>query len=233
MGDLPFDWLREIARRSGRARESSSENESEAEGEVVRNTAANARPTPSHTSSTSSKRHHTSRHPPHPKLIAADPRSTTPPMSPPSSPVRSPPQSRPQHHRTHSKTYPAPNETRPAPQGVPIKPKPLGDGPGDSADEDVTSISSQSPPSADDLTRALELQFYRIELGEQRRLMGVMEHHSMESQASIVGAGAVSVSSAGVVPVGASEPKGEKAKDKEGDFPFSITAGLEKGNKNR
>ena len=147
--------------------------------------------------------------------------------------MRSPPQARPQHHRSHSKTYPAPNETRPAPQGVAIKPKPLGDRPGDSAEEDETSISSQSPPSADDLTRALELQFYRIELGEQRRLMGVMEHHSMESQASIVGAGATSVSSAGVVPAGTPEAQDEKAKEKEGDFPFSITAGLEKGNKNR
>ena len=64
-------------------------------------------------------------------------------------------------------------------------------------------------------------------------MMGVMEHHSLESQASVVGTGAVSVSSAGVVPVGGPEPKDEKENEKEEDFPFSITAGLEKGNKNR
>ncbi|OSX68094.1 hypothetical protein POSPLADRAFT_1108046, partial [Postia placenta MAD-698-R-SB12] len=63
-------------------------------------------------------------------------------------------------------------------------------------------FDSQSPSSAEDLTRALELQFYKIELGEQRRLMGVMEHHSKESGTQ---------ASAGGI----------------------ITAGLEKGNKNR
>ncbi|KAH9931213.1 protein-tyrosine phosphatase-like protein [Fomitopsis serialis] len=157
VGDLPFEWLREIARRSGRTKESGSESESDADEE--------------------------------PQKVS-----------------------------------------------VKITVPPLEDGGVDSADDsaDATSASSQSSPSAEELTRALELQFYRIELGEQRRLMGVMEHHSMESQA-----GAVSVSAAGVVPVGAaaavaSRAKGgEKMKLGEEDFPFSITAGLEKGNKNR
>lgn len=108
---------------------------------------------------------------------------------------------------------------------MPINPKPLET---NSADDDGNSASSQSPPSADDLTRALELQFYRIELGEQRRLMGVMEHHSLESQAGAGGAGA----GAGVAPVEALETNEEKERE-EGDFPFSITAGLEKGSKNR
>jgi len=56
---------------------------------------------------------------------------------------------------------------------------------------------------------ALAMQFFKIELTEQRRLMGVMEHHSKESGQS-----------------GQSPPQGNP-------FPFSITAGIEKGAKNR
>jgi len=84
-------------------------------------------------------------------------------------------------------------------------------------------------------SEALAMQFYRIELGEQRRLMGVMEHHSRES-GRIMGEG---------------ETKGHKSKSKRSkqrskgtgrssrgkhasrDFPYSITAGVEKGTKNR
>ncbi|KAF8665084.1 hypothetical protein AX16_000552 [Volvariella volvacea WC 439] len=59
---------------------------------------------------------------------------------------------------------------------------------------------------------ALALQFYRIELAEQRRLMGVMEYHSKESGRII--------------------QSGEDCT--QGDwFPFSIAAGVEKGIKNR
>lgn len=56
----------------------------------------------------------------------------------------------------------------------------------------------------------LAMQFYRIELGEQRRLNGVMEHHSKESTTR---PGQLEVK-----PVA---------------FPYSITAGVEKGTKNR
>ncbi|KAK0208006.1 hypothetical protein DFS33DRAFT_1253436 [Desarmillaria ectypa] len=59
---------------------------------------------------------------------------------------------------------------------------------------------------------SLAMQFYRIELAEQRRLMGVMEHHSRESLVQNY-----------------SERKGVPVKP----FPFSITAGVEKGAKNR
>lgn len=55
------------------------------------------------------------------------------------------------------------------------------------------------------------MQFYRIELAEQRRLMGVMEHHSKESG----GLAADGITEASL------------------NFPFSITAGVEKGAKNR
>ncbi|KAH7345071.1 hypothetical protein B0J17DRAFT_712685 [Rhizoctonia solani] len=61
---------------------------------------------------------------------------------------------------------------------------------------------------------ALAMQFYRIELREQRRLQGVMSHHSNESQGLQHGA---STSHSQI-----HDP-----------FPFSITAGIEKGAKNR
>lgn len=54
------------------------------------------------------------------------------------------------------------------------------------------------------------MQFYRIELAEQRRLMSVMERHSRES---------------GFLNHGANQPSFT--------FPYSITAGVEKGSKNR
>jgi hypothetical protein len=54
---------------------------------------------------------------------------------------------------------------------------------------------------ADEGAEALAMQFYRIELAEQRRLTGIMQHHSREDAA--------------------------------GPFPYAITAGVEKGAKNR
>ncbi|EDR15085.1 uncharacterized protein LACBIDRAFT_300875 [Laccaria bicolor S238N-H82] len=81
-----------------------------------------------------------------------------------------------------------------------------------SSQSDLLSSDSDddSPDSAnvEEGAEALAMQFYRIELAEQRRLMGIMEHHSKES---------------GEVPV-----PGAKL-----SFPFSITAGVEKGAKNR
>ena len=55
------------------------------------------------------------------------------------------------------------------------------------------------------------MQFYRIEVAEQRRLMGVMERHSRES--------------------GFLTNCGESQRGM--TFPYSITAGVEKGTKNR
>ncbi|KAJ1311520.1 hypothetical protein OPQ81_010005 [Rhizoctonia solani] len=67
---------------------------------------------------------------------------------------------------------------------------------------------------------ALAMQFYRIELGEQRRLQGVMSHHSKESQ-SLQGNN--------------SHQTGAPTNDSHthDSFPFSIIAGVEKGTKNR
>lgn len=144
------------------------------------------------------------------------------------------------------------------------------------------SSESTSPTnsSAEDLTRALSMQFYRIELGEQRRLMGVMEHHSKESGvvmsgpsssasrvmgktvsasgsltapsplSSVLGTATRSVTHSGVPVTGPSsasttfsftslsEKQREKSKESASSkssqtFPFSITAGVEKGAKNR
>ncbi|CUA76658.1 protein-tyrosine phosphatase [Rhizoctonia solani] len=63
---------------------------------------------------------------------------------------------------------------------------------------------------------ALAMQFYRIELGEQRRLQGVMSHHSKESHHDTPQQDDVFMHDHPHDP-----------------FPFSITAGIEKGAKNR
>jgi len=70
------------------------------------------------------------------------------------------------------------------------------------------SDDAANPTDVEEGKEALAMQFFKIELSEQRRLMGIMEHHSREStQAS---------EQYPVTP-----------------FPFSITAGVEKGAKNR
>ncbi|KAG8776469.1 hypothetical protein FRC15_011925 [Serendipita sp. 397] len=66
----------------------------------------------------------------------------------------------------------------------------------------------------DDIADALAMQFYRIELGEQRRLQGVMDHHSRESG------------------MGGWHGGHDDPAQKDG-FPYSITAGFEMGEKNR
>jgi tyrosine-protein phosphatase 2/3 len=70
----------------------------------------------------------------------------------------------------------------------------------------------------DEGTEALAMQFYKIELGEQRRLQGVMAHHSNQSDLK------TSSAEKGKVPA---------AVTSDGIFPYSIIAGVEKGAKNR
>ena len=70
----------------------------------------------------------------------------------------------------------------------------------------------------DESTEALAMQFYRIELGEQRRLQGIMAHHSMQS---------------GMADPSRPEDSGSDGKKDEKPFPYSIVAGVEKGTKNR
>jgi tyrosine-protein phosphatase 2/3 len=69
------------------------------------------------------------------------------------------------------------------------------------------SDAGTSNADADEGAEALAMQFYRIELAEQRRLTGVMQHHSKHDS--------------------------HQADDDKQRFPFSITAGVEKGAKNR
>ncbi|KAJ7139513.1 protein-tyrosine phosphatase-like protein, partial [Mycena epipterygia] len=78
------------------------------------------------------------------------------------------------------------------------------------------------------------MQFYRIELAEQRRLMGVMEHHSREGDAANAGAASEPhYASSGAQTGDAERGHGQKQERKRARFPFSITAGVEKGSKNR
>ena len=84
-------------------------------------------------------------------------------------------------------------------------------------------------------SEALAMQFYRIELGEQRRLMGVMEHHSRESGRIIEGGEKKGNKSKSKRSKQRSKGTGRSSRGKHGsrDFPYSITAGVEKGAKNR
>ncbi|EMD41341.1 hypothetical protein CERSUDRAFT_78993 [Gelatoporia subvermispora B] len=282
VGELPFEWLREIARRSGRAKESDSDSDSMSEDSV--SGAENVQPArtakPSSVRTVKQQAHTQApvrRHPlPHEHRGHGDPLS-----SPPSSPTRAlPPRS-----RTSSGARPSPLHT------MHEQPTPTATQPSQAhqAQDDnlpgSSSSDSRSPASAEDLTRELEMQFYKIELGEQRRLMGVMERHSKDSGGvvSIASpgtatgpvhssshsagspsgtAGAVELAQAARLPKVAKkleEVAGEVEKEEVGvdveveglgvgqrkrgkgkgkgkggeEFPFSITAGLEKGSKNR
>ena len=78
-----------------------------------------------------------------------------------------------------------------------------------SSSESENDSDGASPANIEEGKEALAMQFFKIELSEQRRLMGIMEHHSKES-------GQLTDEAFNSVP-----------------FPFSITAGVEKGAKNR
>ncbi|KAJ3789757.1 hypothetical protein GGU11DRAFT_672503 [Lentinula aff. detonsa] len=71
---------------------------------------------------------------------------------------------------------------------------------------------------------ALATQFYHIELAEQKRLMGVMKHHSAESGVVVASRALISESDSDL---------GKGQKSAKTVFPYSITAGVEKGAKNR
>jgi hypothetical protein len=86
----------------------------------------------------------------------------------------------------------------------------------------IDSTSSTSEESEDDESipytdveegkEVLAMQFYKVEVAEQRRLMGVMEYHTKETAIVTTDMNSAPASSA---------------------FPYSITAGVEKGAKNR
>ncbi|KAF8633973.1 hypothetical protein AX15_001151 [Amanita polypyramis BW_CC] len=72
---------------------------------------------------------------------------------------------------------------------------------------DISDSEGVDPAAVAEGAEALATQFYRIELAEQRRLMSVLEHHTKES--------------------------GKDSVPSSISYPFSITAGIEKGDKNR
>jgi hypothetical protein len=90
----------------------------------------------------------------------------------------------------------------------------------------------------------LAMQFYRVELGEQRRLQGIMNHHS-RNPGDAVNSGSDSggrtergepmeLSSDSDGTRTGKTPSARGGGESGGDyFPYSITAGLEKGSKNR
>jgi hypothetical protein len=89
-----------------------------------------------------------------------------------------------------------------------------------SVDADIDSLPVSRRTNPEEGAEALAMQFYRIELAEQRRLTGVMQHHSKE--------GALQhhkESNARLDKADSTQPSSS--------FPYSITAGVEKGAKNR
>ena len=107
----------------------------------------------------------------------------------------------------------------------------------ESSDDPHTSDPDENDPNVEEGTEALAMQFYRIELAEQRRLRSIMDHHTKESQVSAFAVasakprrtldkdgGGVSVRTGAKSVPGTPRPSA---------FPFSITAAVEKGTKNR
>ena len=116
---------------------------------------------------------------------------------------------------------------------------------GSESGDDHTSDPDENDPNVEEGAETLAMQFYRIELAEQRRLRSIMEHHTRESQFAGLGylarprrtldkagtstaagpaQGAVSVRTGAKTVPGTPLPA---------PFPYSITAGVEKGTKNR
>ncbi|KAH9920557.1 uncharacterized protein BXZ73DRAFT_104682 [Epithele typhae] len=215
VGELPFEWLRQIARKSRHVPDSTSTSDdgsdplSESDGVSGDEKMASASDDHSHSKS--------------PSNPTAVPPSAYATVS--SAAFRSP----------QASPFSSPSLPIPIP---PSRPRESSEGP-------ALSEHSQSPSDADELTRALETQFYNIELGEQKRLLGVMERHSMESGKVIQEAPGVR-GFVGIAPPGMAKPAsapGIHGEDAEAaavigeeaisSFPYSITAGLEKGAKNR
>lgn len=97
-----------------------------------------------------------------------------------------------------------------------------------------TNVSATLEDPQTEGSEALAMQFYRIELGEQRRLMGIMAHHSRESGRVLEGETKSSSKSKKRSKL-RSKGMGRSSRGKHGsrEFPYSITAGVEKGAKNR
>ena len=219
VGELPFEWLRQIARKSRHASESSSSTDLSSDSDSM---SEDERPPSEGPSSSTSK----------PFSVAS--------MKTPNTQAPRPPQVSPNARRSPRRS-PSSSPSQPLPASVsrPASPSPPSP---------TSSSQSRSPSDADELTRALEDQFYKIELGEQKRLLGVMERHSMES-GKVIHEGSGIRGFAGVaLPGRGAEGKSLVSATVRGEdtnsaasvgeeavssFPYIITAGLEKGSKNR
>ena len=111
---------------------------------------------------------------------------------------------------------------------------------GDSDPDTTPPLSSPGAPRrpqdlVEEGTEALAMQFYRIELGEQRRLMGIMQHHTSESGRLLTSSssGGLSSEENPEAPVPRVRHHRSRLPRTEVSFPYSITAGVEKGSKNR
>ena len=101
---------------------------------------------------------------------------------------------------------------------APRRPRTLSD---TSTTSDSESDDDSDIPTATEIEEgkeALATQFHKIEVAEQKRLMGIMEHHSRESGHALP-----------ATTFAAATERSQKSVL----FPFSITAGVEKGAKNR
>ncbi|KAG9033582.1 hypothetical protein FRB95_014660 [Tulasnella sp. JGI-2019a] len=100
------------------------------------------------------------------------------------------------------------------------------------------SSKRRAKEAVEEGTEALAMQFYRIELAEQRRLQGLMNHHSRQTHSlkasrpygTNVSAGEVKSDEPGHREILEEVHESESSEEY---FPFSITAGIEKGSKNR
>ena len=102
----------------------------------------------------------------------------------------------------------------------------------ESSDDPYTSDPDENDPDVEEGTEALAMQFYRIELAEQRRLRSIMEHHTRESQVSWFVPAAKHRTDGGGLSV-RTGAKSVPSTPHSTPFPFSITAAVEKGTKNR
>jgi hypothetical protein len=115
--------------------------------------------------------------------------------------------------------------------------------------EDVQSRAAELPKFLSDLATmpdkdaatVLAKQFYQVELGEQKRLQAVMNWHTQDSGAMTTDRQVSQERHQRVkdkeeverlAAWGAAQVSGERSPDSE-YFPFSITAGVERGTKNR
>ncbi|KAL4069294.1 hypothetical protein J3A83DRAFT_4250288 [Scleroderma citrinum] len=112
----------------------------------------------------------------------------------------------------------------------------------ESSDEPHTSDPDEHDPEVEEGTEALAMQFYRIELAEQRRLQTIMEHHSRESEVTASGKAYIQKGGKTDIAVDDRDVGGVMEcvpmtkvtpHTPHSSFPFSITAGVEKGTKNR